>query len=70
MRAAESERSFAMDAVYLQTNDAEKNEVIAFRRGADGRLSPLGTYATGAVARASRTSHRRTRSSSAAIVCS
>lgn len=36
-----------MDAVYLQTNDAEKNEVVAFRRGADGTLSALGTYATG-----------------------
>jgi 6-phosphogluconolactonase len=36
-----------LDAVYLQTNDAEKNEVVAFRRAADGKLSPLGSYATG-----------------------
>lgn len=35
-----------MDAVYLQTNDAEKNEVVAFRRNADGKLSMLGTYPT------------------------
>src|SRR5205823_12645212 len=43
----ESERSFIVDAVYLQTNDSQKNEVIAFRRAADGKLSPLGSYATG-----------------------
>ena len=36
-----------MNAVYLQTNDAQKNEVVAFRRDADGRLSSLGSYATG-----------------------
>jgi 6-phosphogluconolactonase len=36
-----------LDAVYLQTNDAERNEVVAFRRAADGTLSALGTYATG-----------------------
>jgi 6-phosphogluconolactonase len=36
-----------LDAVYLQTNDAEQNEVVAFRRDADGKLSPLGSYATG-----------------------
>lgn len=36
-----------MDAVYLQTNDAEKNEVVAFRRDADGRLTLLGSYSTG-----------------------
>jgi 6-phosphogluconolactonase len=34
-------------AVYLQTNDSERNEVIAFRRAADGSLAHLGTYATG-----------------------
>ena len=42
-----SERSFTLDAVYLQTNDAENNEVVAFRRAEDGTLSKLGTYATG-----------------------
>jgi 6-phosphogluconolactonase len=36
-----------LDAVYLQTNDAEKNEVVAFRRETDGKLSTLGSYATG-----------------------
>ena len=42
-----AKRSFTVNAVYLQTNDAEKNEVVAFRRDADGRLSSLGSYATG-----------------------
>jgi len=36
-----------LDAVYLQTNDAENNEVVAFRRAGDGTLSEFGTYATG-----------------------
>ena len=36
-----------MNAVYLQTNDAEKNEVVAFNRGANGTLTTLGSYATG-----------------------
>ena len=36
-----------MDAVYLQTNDAENNEVVVFRRADDGTLSALGTYSTG-----------------------
>jgi 6-phosphogluconolactonase len=35
------------ERVYVQTNDAERNEVIAFDRSADGRLSPLGTFDTG-----------------------
>jgi 6-phosphogluconolactonase len=35
------------ERVYVQTNDSERNEVIAFDRSADGRLSPLGTYDTG-----------------------
>ena len=35
------------ERVYVQTNDAERNEVIAFDRSGDGRLSPLGTYETG-----------------------
>jgi 6-phosphogluconolactonase (cycloisomerase 2 family) len=33
--------------VYLQTNDAEKNEVVAYRRDGDGKLSPFGSYTTG-----------------------
>jgi 6-phosphogluconolactonase len=34
-------------AVYLQTNEADANEVIAYARGADGRLQRAGAYATG-----------------------
>jgi 6-phosphogluconolactonase len=34
-------------AVYVQTNDATANEVIAFSRAGDGALSPLGRYSTG-----------------------
>jgi 6-phosphogluconolactonase (cycloisomerase 2 family) len=35
------------ERVYVQTNDAERNEIIAFDRGGDGRLSLLGRYETG-----------------------
>jgi len=34
-------------AVYVQTNDATGNEVIAFGRAAGGALAPLGRYPTG-----------------------
>lgn len=34
-------------AVYVQTNDATGNEVIAFSRAEDGALTPLGHYPTG-----------------------
>jgi 6-phosphogluconolactonase (cycloisomerase 2 family) len=34
-------------AVYLQTNDAGANELVAFRRADDGSLEKVGTYATG-----------------------
>ena len=34
-------------AVYVQTNDATSNEVLAFERRDDGRLAPLGRFATG-----------------------
>ena len=34
-------------AVYVQTNDAAGNEVIAFSRTRDGALAPLGRYSTG-----------------------
>jgi 6-phosphogluconolactonase len=34
-------------AVYVQTNDAAGNEVIAFSRAEDGALAPLGRYPTG-----------------------
>jgi 6-phosphogluconolactonase (cycloisomerase 2 family) len=36
-----------MEAVYVQTNDAEKNEVVAYRRESDGSLSKIGSFATG-----------------------
>jgi 6-phosphogluconolactonase len=34
-------------AVYVQTNDAAGNDVLAFERGADGGLAPFGRVATG-----------------------
>src|SRR5438552_7517072 len=34
-------------AVYVQTNDAAGNEVIAFSRTGNGALAPLGRYSTG-----------------------
>src|SRR5690349_23304273 len=34
-------------AVYVQTNDAAANEVIAFSRTGDGALAPLGRCSTG-----------------------
>ena len=36
-----------MNRIYVQTNDAERNEVIAFDRSDDGRLQQLGRYETG-----------------------
>jgi 6-phosphogluconolactonase len=36
-----------MEAVYVQTNDAKKNEVVAYRRDSDGSLSKVGSYETG-----------------------
>ena len=36
-----------MQRVYTQTNDADRNEVVAFERDGDGALSPLGRYETG-----------------------
>ena len=33
--------------VYVQTNDADTNEVVVYRRGGDGRLDRLGNYLTG-----------------------
>ncbi|MDQ3515996.1 MAG: lactonase family protein [Gemmatimonadota bacterium] len=37
----------AVGAVYVMTNEAAGNSVIAYRRAEDGRLSPLGTFPTG-----------------------
>jgi 6-phosphogluconolactonase len=34
-------------AVFVQTNDAASNQVVAFRRGVDGALTRLGSYGTG-----------------------
>jgi 6-phosphogluconolactonase len=34
-------------AVYVQTNNAAANEMLAFERGADGALAPLGSITTG-----------------------
>jgi 6-phosphogluconolactonase len=34
-------------AVYVQTNDAASNEIVAFSRSQDGTLAPLGRYSTG-----------------------
>jgi 6-phosphogluconolactonase len=36
-----------MERIYVQTNDAEKNEIIAYDRSADGALERLGSYETG-----------------------
>jgi 6-phosphogluconolactonase (cycloisomerase 2 family) len=36
-----------MHRIYLQTNDAEHNEVVVFERAADGRIEPLGRVDTG-----------------------
>jgi len=34
-------------AVFVQTNDAVSNQVVAFSREVDGSLAPIGTYPTG-----------------------
>ena len=34
-------------AVFVQTNDEADNEIVAYRRSAEGALHPLGTYSTG-----------------------
>jgi hypothetical protein len=36
-----------MDRIYVQTNDAERNAVVAFDRGEDGNLTSLGRFETG-----------------------
>jgi 6-phosphogluconolactonase len=36
-----------MNMVFVQTNSAEQNEIVAYARAADGSLSELGRYATG-----------------------
>ena len=36
-----------MTAVYVQSNQAADNEIVAFSRSEDGTLAPLGRYETG-----------------------
>jgi 6-phosphogluconolactonase len=36
-----------MNRIYVQTNDAERNEIVAFDRAAEGILEPLGSFDTG-----------------------
>lgn len=43
----DADNSNAEGAVFVSTNGAAGNEIKAFRRAADGALSPLGTFATG-----------------------
>jgi 6-phosphogluconolactonase len=35
------------ERIYVQTNDAERNEIVAFNRSSDGKLEPLGRFDTG-----------------------
>src|SRR5690348_18503529 len=50
-----------MDQIYVQTNDAERNAVVAFDRGDDGRLTAVGRFETGG--RGSGTPHLASQSS-------
>ena len=50
-----------MNRIYVQTNDAERNEVVTFDRAADGSLSALGRFETGG--RGSGTPHLASQSS-------
>jgi 6-phosphogluconolactonase len=50
-----------MDRIYVQTNDAERNEVVAFNRAADGGLTAIGRFDTGG--RGSGTPHLASQSS-------
>ena len=52
-------------AVYVQTNDATDNEVVAFSRSEDGSLSRWAATARAGAGPARRTFPRRARSSSA-----
>ena len=36
-----------MDRVYVQTNDADRNEVVAFDRAPEGAIEPIGRFDTG-----------------------
>jgi 6-phosphogluconolactonase len=50
-----------MDRIYVQTNDAERNEVVAFDRATDGKLTAIGHFDTGG--RGSGTPHLASQSS-------
>jgi len=50
-----------MNRIYVQTNDAERNAVVAFDRGDDGKLATVGRFATGG--RGSGTPHLASQSS-------
>jgi 6-phosphogluconolactonase len=50
-----------MDRIYVQTNDGERNEIVAFDRAADGSLSARGRFETGG--RGSGTPHLASQSS-------
>ena len=50
-----------MDRIYVQTNDAERNQVVAFDRAADGKLTAIGHFDTGG--RGSGTPHLASQSS-------
>jgi hypothetical protein len=41
------QHSNVLAAVYVQSNDATNNEVLAFGRRPDGKLAPFGQFATG-----------------------
>ena len=36
-----------MDRIYVQTNDADRNEVVAFARAPEGAIEPIGRFETG-----------------------
>lgn len=50
-----------MDRIYVQSNDAKRNEVVAFDRGIDGALTAIGHFDTGG--RGSGTPHLASQSS-------
>ena len=45
--AQEAGPDFSPGAVFGMSNEVDGNEVVAFNRGADGRLEPAGTFETG-----------------------
>ncbi len=49
-------------AIYVQTNDASDNEIVAFSRSEEGQLAPLGRFSTGGRGTGSRTCPPRTQS--------